>query len=292
MSAFGQAGASMRELFQENIFDLVSPVLDPDLDAHDLEAATSADRTSTTKASAENHRTHDGVISGNLEGVRNGLAERVLDARDSKAARSERADRQASDTAFYVMLMAQNDVGRYIAKQFFGRMSDEEALDFNSRLQAETGKSIGEWAEEILGPDAAARLPNESEADYITRIGQDVHTAITDENGQILPQYQNHALGQFFMGDYAYQRVVGEVMPEVQVAREADMSLAEAEAILRSEGVLDGGLSAEFAAAASAESSDQELYIALEDNREIGREVDLEDATDVAANTAAFDMFS
>ncbi|RMA40896.1 hypothetical protein D9R08_17195 [Rhodophyticola porphyridii] len=301
------AGGSAQELFRDNIGSIVDPgteilfseniadmgiVLDPALSAHDLDAASSPNRVITARAASEAIENHDGIISGSRDGVRSGVAERVADARESKAAVSERDSERANDTAFYVMLLAENGVGGFISGQFFGGMDDDEALSFGRRMEEETGRSLEDWAEEILGPEAAERHDGESEADYIRRVGRDVLDAITDDDGDLLPEYADSAIGNFFLGEYEYQRILGEVMPQVQAARASGMTIEQAEAELRAEGVMDGGLRVEFAAAVAAEGDDQELYIALEDDRELGSDTDLGTTVDVAANASALDMFS
>lgn len=301
------ARGTAQELFRDNIGSVVDPtiptlfaengldmgvILDPALSAHDLEAANSSDRVLAARLSSEAIQNHDGIISGSLDAVRSGLAERVADARADKASISQRDADRANDTAFYIMLMADNGVGSFISGQFFGGMDDDEALSFARRMEDETGRSLEEWAEEVLGPEAAERHEGESEADYIRRVGRDVLDAITDDDGNLLPEYADSAIGNFFLGEYEYQRILGEVMPQVQAARASGMSIEQAETELRSQGVLDGGLRTAFAAAVTADGSDQELQQVVETDRDLGRGTDLESEERVANNAAALDMFS
>ncbi|GFE65553.1 hypothetical protein [Litoreibacter roseus] len=292
------------ELFRENMSDIgqLGPVslfldnatslTDPTLDGHNPAALNDYAKIQTAQNKAQALDTHHGVISGSKDGIRGGIAERVADARGGKIAQSEREDRRAADSAFYVLLLAEGGVGSFIAGKYFEGMSDEEALDFSRRLEEETGMSLEQWAGDILGPEVAAKLPSETDAEYIKRVGKDVLEAITDDEGKLLPEYADSAIGNFFQGEYEYQRILGSVMPQIEAARASGMTVPQAEAKLRAEGVMDGGLKVEFAAAAAAESDDQALYVALEDDRELGREVDLGTTADVAANNTALNMFS
>ena len=101
------------ELFRENMGDMgqVGPVslflensasmLDPALDGHNPDAANSYAKIQTAKAAQAARDVHDGTISGSVEGVRGGIAERVADNRESKAQKSERESRRADETAFF-----------------------------------------------------------------------------------------------------------------------------------------------------------------------------------------------
>lgn len=111
MSAFEQAGVSKRELFQENIIDVVAATHDPSLEAHDPSASNDPNKVAKIRADRLAQEIHDGVLSGSVDGVRGGIAERVADNRDSKEAKAARDDQRANDTAFYLGLMADlNDI--------------------------------------------------------------------------------------------------------------------------------------------------------------------------------------
>lgn len=106
MSAIEQAGVSTRELFRENMMDVVAAIHDPSLDGHDPDAASDPKKVANARADRVARDVHDGVLSGSIDGVRGGIAERVADNRDSKEAKAARDEERANDTAFYLALMA------------------------------------------------------------------------------------------------------------------------------------------------------------------------------------------
>lgn len=111
------------ELFRENMGDMgqIGPVslflensismTDPAIDGHNIDAANNYERVQTAQSQFRAQEIHDGVLSGSVDGVRGGIAERVADNRDSKEAKAARDEERANDTAFYLGLMADlNDI--------------------------------------------------------------------------------------------------------------------------------------------------------------------------------------
>ena len=178
-------------LFLDNAASLV----DAPEDVRNLDSANDLARVQTARASIVARDTHDGIISGSIEGVRGGIAERVADNRDSKEARAARDSKKADDTLFYLTLMQSGDFDAYIAENIFSGMGDQEILDLVSKIEAETGGSFEEYAKDVLG-DLPERLPHESDVEYQRR----VLTAIAEEvleNGEIKAEYADDPVARF-----------------------------------------------------------------------------------------------
>ncbi len=284
MDDMGQVGPV--SLFLENS----ASMLDPALDGHNPDAANSYAKIQTAKAAQTARDVHDGTISGSVEGVRGGIAERVADNRESKAQKSERESRRADETAFFLALMQNGGMADYIGEQMFGGMNDDEVFDYSARMVAETGKSIQDWAAEILGDEAAQQRASESNADYHRRLHSDVLAAIKDPNtGEFLPEYSDHPLASFTREQQEYKDVMNE-MTTVMAAHNAGQSLDATEAELASQNITDGGIRVEFASAAT--DGDTELDNVLRKDRDVGSDNDLADEERIANNDTAFSMFN
>lgn len=223
MSAFEQAGVSKRELFQENMIDIVTSIHDPSLDAHNPDTAIDPNETAKRRAAQAAQDVHDGTISGSVDGVRGGIAERVADNRDSKEARAARESKKADDTMFYLGLAQDYNSGLAIARGMYEGMSDQEVFDFSERMEAETGKSIHVWAEEILTDDQRKRLPDETDAEYERRIQQETIAAMLGPDGEFLPEYADHPLARWVQQQEEHQASVERVR-EREAAIVADPS--------------------------------------------------------------------
>lgn len=302
------ARGTAQELFRDNIGSIVDPgistlfadngfdmgvILDPSLSAHDLDAANAPERVITARAKAEAVENHDGIISGNRDGVRNGLAERVVDARDNKAARSARDDERANDTAFYLALMQNGEFDRYVAEQVYSSMSDDEIMTISTEVLEETGKSIEQHAKEVLGEENVERQPGESEADYYRRLWTELRVEMMErdpETGRyrLKEEYEDHVLGSRLL-NHQEQARIDPILRETAELVAANGSVEQAMAELQDSNVVDQGLTSEIGAQSltsnynlQADPKGAEVLVELAEDRDTGREADLdtdEDAT-------------
>lgn len=279
-------------LFQENALSL----LDPAVDAHNLDAAN-VNRAAVRKAQAETIENHHGIISGSRDGVRNGVAERVLDARESKTAASEREDQRTNETLFYLALMQDGDFVRFAAEQAFNSMTDEEVRSFIDDVEAATGKSFEDNIVEVLGPEYAKR-EGESDLDYARRVGPDATAEMTEidpETGRIVakPGYEDHPLTPFMIQATARELTNPQVQNAITMLQNGQTS-AEVAAELHAVEATDQGLKTDTLReglrqtfVASADPEQAALVAALDEDRDIGSDDDL-DVDERAENTSNF----
>lgn len=288
------------ELFRENMSDMgrVGPVslfldnaaslTDPAVDGHNPAAVDDYSRVQDAQAKAKALDAHQGVISGNKDGIRGGIAERVADAQDTKEAKATRDAKRADDTAFYLGWSHDYSLGVQIAQNMFADMSDQDVFDFSDRMETETGKSIHVWAEEILSDEQRERQANETDAEYERRIQQETIAAMQGPDGEFLPEYSDHPLARWVQQQEEYQSVKQE-MEKFLTSRPSGQTVEADKANLAARNITDGGLRVEFAAAAT--NGDNKLDNVVRKDRDSGADVDLDTSSDVAANAATLNKF-
>lgn len=205
------------------------------------------------------------------------------------AERQSALARAANDVALWVALIQQGELDAYIAEQMFGGMSDQEIMELAEQIEAETGKSVEQWAEELLGEDVPERRPHESDADYKQRLLEAITEELLGEDGQILPEYQDHPLSRIIIEpNEVYQRAKPIAAEAVQMMADG-ASLEDATQHLEEAGLVDGGLGSEFASAAAGDQA--ELKTELREDRDVGRGKQLGNENDIADNSATLDLF-
>lgn len=286
----------VQTLFAENIADM-GIVLDPALSAHDLDAASSPARVADARATAEAIENHHGIISGSREGVRSGVAERVVDARDSKSAVSEREDQRANETMFYLALIQNGEFVHFMVERAFENMSDEDVRSFIDDVESATGMSFEDAMVDLLGPDYVKR-DGESDEDYARRVGPDAarHVVEYDRDAERFvarPGFENHALTPFLIDIAARELSDPAVQTAIEMHRDGRDG-SEIIAALDAGGTMDGGwvgeqaaltLEQNFNTQASPEAED--VLVAMADDRDVGRESNL-DAEEDASQSADF----
>lgn len=139
----------------------------------------------------------------------------------------KRAARQAYKEALLATLMDHGGLPEFIAEQVFGDMSEQEIADIVGRIEAETGMSIEEYAAEILGEDAAQKLPDETVAEYNLRIVQALGAAIMDDDGNIKPEFRGSVLADLLETDADYREIISQVNEWRAREARSDTELAE-----------------------------------------------------------------
>ncbi len=120
---------------------------------------------------------------------------------------------RADDDAFYLQLMNEGAFGGYVAGQVFDAKSDSEIDVIVSRIESASGSTFAEYAANILGTEAAQRLPGESEADYKRRLLKALTEEIIDPHtGRIKAQYADDPLAVILMEDSTYQQIMLDVV--------------------------------------------------------------------------------
>ncbi len=146
------------------------------------------------------------------------------DTKDEKRKKAVQTDRDA----FYLALMSDGAFGGFIVDEVFGGKSDADIADIVAEIEAKSGLSFTDYATNILGPEAAQRNPNESDADYRRRIVMALAEEMIDPvTGEIKAQYADDPLADIILRDAAYQRIMGQVahlnsgVPDIEIQNAA-----------------------------------------------------------------------
>lgn len=99
---------------------------------------------------------------------------------------AQRASKKSDDDQYFLILLKpMSEIDAQI-KQYENRLRDKYGDNF-----------IAKAAEEILGKEAAKRLPEEGDEEYRRRMKKKLHDKIFDENGFIKPEYEHADIAQW-----------------------------------------------------------------------------------------------
>ena len=121
------------------------------------------------------------ILGGGTEDVSAGR--RVAFAARAARERYEKNEEKRRKEDLEVMIltmMLDGDFSAYLSDQVVDNMSDAEISAFVDRIEQVTGKSLEDYAAELLGEENAQRKPGESDADYKRRIVKAIHKEVMD----------------------------------------------------------------------------------------------------------------
>ena len=183
------------------------------------------DHASELGAKAHNYAMKGGFDSGSAAGLRLGAVNKAGSAPIGSKGEGKRAAQRAYEEAVLAALQ-NNTLPQFIAEQVFGDLSDTEIADIAATIEAETGKSLEENAKEILGEDAAKRLPGESLEDYRKRVITAMAAEMMNPDGTIKPKYANHPIAGMLKDNEHYLKAVAK-KDELQARYEQEGETAE-----------------------------------------------------------------
>lgn len=124
----------------------------------------------------------------------------------------ERREKESSGDALFLLLLPGDGAGAFIGARVFGEMTDTQIIDIVQSIEAKTGMSFIDYARGVLGDDAVARLPGESDADYHRRVLQAVAAEVLDpQTGAVKPEYADDPVAQIITQHESYQRLLAGV---------------------------------------------------------------------------------
>lgn len=131
----------------------------------------------------------------------------------------EKKARQRADDLAFLELIRPEDLPEHIAKHIVGGMDDDEIRAFDNELREETGKGILDYGKEILGEDAVAKRPDESEAEQRRRVLEELYEEMIEvETGpdgrrkiKIKDKYKDHPLAKRLAAEEEFKEVVKRV---------------------------------------------------------------------------------
>lgn len=129
-------------------------------------------------------------------------------SKEMQGAAQDKAEKEAKEReedALFLALLNNGDLDNYVAENIFGGMSDFEIADVVSAIEAETGLSFEDYAENILGDDMPERAPGESDADYHRRVLTAVADEILEDDLSIKAGYENDPLVKIIKRDAIFQ---------------------------------------------------------------------------------------
>jgi len=137
--------------------------------------------------------------------------------------RAAKRGKEQSDTAFFLTLLNNGELDSYIAGEIVDAMSDADVSALVADIEAQTGQSFEEYAQDILGDELPERMPWENDIDYQRRVIEAVADAVLEDDLSIKPGFENDPVARFVNGHET-----------VQHAREMT---AEADAIAQDQGI-------------------------------------------------------
>ncbi|MCA8928912.1 MAG: hypothetical protein KDC18_12650 [Alphaproteobacteria bacterium] len=181
------------------------------VDAGDLDLAYAMDRDEKRQDQARTEQVLIGMDDAEvLLAGRRGLYG-ITAARDIQVAHEAR-EKAASDDALFLLILNGGDLAGFIADKVFDDMSDTEIADLVAQIESKTGMGFEDYARGILGDEAVARKPGESDANYQRRMLKAVAAEVIDpETGEIKPEYRDDPVAQIVMGDGRYKDIVAKV---------------------------------------------------------------------------------
>ena len=179
--------------------DGIDPLVKAVQDAHKFEIDTKRLNYTMGTGFEETHKA--GLLLANYSKMGGGAANSA----------KEKAERRAYQEAVLHALQS-GDIGNFMANEIFGNMSEAEINDLVAEIEAETGMPFEDYAADILGEDAAAKLDGETLAEYRQRMLIALGSEMLDENG-IKPEYKDDPLAQFILNDRRYQELMEDIAP-------------------------------------------------------------------------------
>lgn len=193
--------------YSETRVDGIDPLVKAVQDAHKFEIDTKRLNYTMGTGFEETHKA--GLLLANYSKMGGGAANSA----------KEKAERRAYQEAVLHALQS-GDIGNFMANEIFGNMSEAEINDLVAEIEAETGIPFDEYAADILGEDAAAKLDGETLVEYRQRMLIALGSEMLDENG-IKPEYKDDPLAQFILNDRRYQELMEDIAPLAEVAADA-----------------------------------------------------------------------
>ncbi len=194
---------------------LMQPMVDMDtaedltVDGHEADPLNhAAEHQAALTEKAHNYAMKSGFDDGSAAGMRLHIVNEGGGGIGSKS-----GGKRAQERAYREAVLAALDNGNLpelIAEQVIGGLSDEAIADMVGQIEAETGQSFEDYAADILGEEAAQRLPGESLEEYRRRVLTALAEEMLDEHGNIKPEYADDPLAGMLRDNEDFQRIIAE----------------------------------------------------------------------------------
>jgi len=170
-----------------------------------LQSETQIEIEQAAKIAKDHDDIQHGLKSGSIESVHLTTAAASKEAQGSAQEQAERKAKEQYEDALFLALLNNGDLDNYVAENIFGGMSDFEIAEVVSAIEAETGLSFEDYAENILGDDMLERSPGENDADYHRRVLTAVADEILEDDLSIKAGYENDPLVKIIKRDAIFQ---------------------------------------------------------------------------------------
>ena len=153
-------------------------------------------------------------LQAEMSGINNGRQARFLNAgsaSDQAQEESRRAQERENADMFYLALMREQQFGGYIASEVFDGKSDWQIFDIVAQIETKTGLSFEDYAADILGAEAAQRLPDETDESYNRRVLKLLAEEMLNADGSIKARYADDPLAEIIRNDDAYKQIMEDV---------------------------------------------------------------------------------